>query len=246
MPAIELEGVDVPNPLESAPALAVGAWWRIQTGEGWLLDGAPGCGKSTLLQVVASLLRPSRGVLRLFGRDVSRLREGELLSLRSRVGFVFGQGGRLFSQLTVEENLALPLRYHAPAGMRDQGARTRLLLEAFELTAYAQKKPRELPRLLAPRLALARALALGPEVLLLDEPTAGLPPAETRWWLAFVATCLDAGRDIPGLSPPRTIVVASQDAALWGDLRLRRATLDAEVRELRTGEGAVLRPPAGS
>lgn len=249
-PAIALEDVDVPHPSQGGPPLFRQVRWTIRSGECWLLTGAPGCGKSTVLQVASALLRPSRGTLRLFGDDIAALEESAQLAHRSRLGLVFGHGGRLFSHLTVAENIALPLRYHAPAHIPDPGTHLQRLLEALSLESYAHRVPGELPRLVAPRVALARALALAPDVLMVDDPTSGLIPREAEWWSNMLANALGSG--IPGLPIPRTLVIAAQDPHPWIPLAPRLASLDASTHMFRVLDsgapdaGALLRPDAAA
>lgn len=223
-PVIALDRVDVPAQSDGSAILVHGVTWEVCAGERWLVSGGAGSGKSTVLQLAAGLVRPISGRHWLFGAEVSGLNEHELLERRSRVGVVFSGGGRLFQNLTVGENLALPLLYHARRRGEDGLERVAPLLAGLGLEEYARRLPRELPRRIAPRVALARALVLQPEVLLLDDPVAGLVAEEAEWWCGFLADC-DAGRSPAGMAPG-TWVLATQDSRHWRGLANRSARVE--------------------
>jgi phospholipid/cholesterol/gamma-HCH transport system ATP-binding protein len=144
-------------------------------GEIVLVIGNSGCGKSTLLKAIIGLVTPAAGQIRLFGRPSHLLSAKERQPLLRRCGVMF-QYGALLNSLTVGENVALPLEMHTdlPAGLRQDVARARLelvgLADAYDLL------PEELSGGMRKRAALARAMAMEPEVLLCDEPGAGLDP----------------------------------------------------------------------
>lgn len=215
-PPLELEATALTAPGEAERVLAPDVSWRVAAGEFWVVAGAPGSGKSTLLGACAGLLRLLGGAARLFGASLHAGGRG-LAAARARTGLVF-TGGRLFRQFTLVENIALPLAYHHAA--EGDAARVRALLDAVALGVAARRRPDEVTRGERLRAALARALALGPELLLLDEPLAGLPPGERDWWLAFAAGAAGPPR-------PRTVVVATFDPAPWLALGPRRAGLEA-------------------
>ena len=110
-PVLEAVAVDVLSTWNHQVRLQ-GVDWTVLPGEYWVIGGRHGTGKTDLLLTAAGLHRPTAGVLRLFGRDVTGLSEGELLQQRTRVGIVFKGGGRMFNELTVAENVALPVCYH--------------------------------------------------------------------------------------------------------------------------------------
>jgi len=141
--------------------------------------GGSGAGKSTLLRLVAGLIKPDAGRILLFGQDEVPLSEAEMLPLRRRMGVVF-QGAALFDSLTVGENVAFPLREHTQRREPEIRDRVAALLARVGLPGLEARYPGELSGGMKRRVGIARALALSPEVMLFDEPTAGLDPSAAR------------------------------------------------------------------
>ena len=199
---------------------------EVRRGEVVALVGGSGSGKTTLLRQLIGLLTPQRGQIRLFGEPLfggGALRERQL---RQRFGVLFQQGA-LFSAFTVFENVAFPLR---EMGLRDEGLIHDLVLLKLAMVElqphHADLMPAELSGGMIKRVALARALALEPELLLLDEPTAGLDPDRSA---SFVRLIRALGEEL-GL----TVVLVTHDVDTLIALSARVAVL-AEQRILALG-----------
>ncbi len=147
----------------------------IFAGETLVVLGHSGTGKSVLLKHINVLLRPDEGEVLIDGQAVRDLTEKELVPVRRRVGMLF-QSGALFDSLTIAENVAFPLDEHDICAGDERTARVAELLDMVALDGTQEKMPSELSGGMRKRAALARTLALEPEVILYDEPTTGLDP----------------------------------------------------------------------
>ena len=157
-----------------------GVSFSVPRGQIAAVIGGSGSGKSVLLREIIGLQRPTEGRVRVLATDVWDASEDELAALRRRFGMMF-QDGALFSSLTVAQNVATPLIEHAnvPPHLLGPLVRLRIALAGLPVEA-ATKMPSELSGGMRKRAAVARALALEPEVLFLDEPTSGLDPITAR------------------------------------------------------------------
>jgi len=176
-PVVELVGVR--RSFEAVEVLR-GVSFALAKGETLVVMGGSGSGKTVLLRLIAGLIRPDAGQIRVFGRSIERLSEEELLPIRRRMGYVF-QGAALFDSLSVYENVAYPLREHA--SLREEEVRERVERN-LGLVGLGREVLRLLPAELSggmkKRVGIARALSVGPEMLLFDEPTAGLDPTNSK------------------------------------------------------------------
>src|ERR1035437_9794421 len=181
---------------------------EVRRGDIFALIGGSGSGKSTLLREMILLQRPDSGSIKVLGADLNKLDDGAALALRQRWGVMFQHGG-LFGSLTVKENVGLPLREHTGLGdeLVDEIAAWKLSMSGLKPEVGVQY-PSELSGGMMKRASLARALALDPELLFLDEPTAGLDPESADGVDQLVRKL----RDLFGL----TIVMITHDLdLLW-------------------------------
>ena len=149
-------------------------------GETLVIMGGSGSGKTVMLRLIAGLIRPDAGQIKVFGRNIEHLSEEELLPVRRRMGYVF-QGAALFDSLSVYENVAFPLREHSRLAEGEIRARVVHFLSLVSLgEEVLPLLPAELSGGMRKRVGIARALIIEPEVLLFDEPTAGLDPTNSK------------------------------------------------------------------
>ena len=153
--------------------------------------GTSGSGKTTLLQLLAGLLKPDAGTVKVFGKDVHTLTAHELYAMRRRMGMMFQKGG-LFSDLTTLENVAFPIREHT--SLPDDVIRDLALmkLHAVGLRGAQRLMPAELSGGMSRRVALARATSLDPPLMIYDEPFAGLDPISLNVVANLIRTLNDA------------------------------------------------------
>ncbi|MBI2286861.1 MAG: ATP-binding cassette domain-containing protein [Nitrosomonadales bacterium] len=212
----------------------------VRRGDIFALVGGSGCGKSTLLREIIMLQQPVSGSIRVFGQEVIGLSDEQALPLRRRWGMMFERGA-LFSSLTVAENVAMVLREHTRLGaaLIDEIAALKIALTGLPADA-GSKYPSELSGGMRKRAALARALALDPELLFLDEPTAGLDPLSA----AGIDELVHQLRDALGI----TIMMVTHDLDLLWRAADRVAVLGEErilgngtMQELARSEHPIIR-----
>ena len=175
---------------------------RVERGEVVAVMGMSGAGKSTLLKCLAGLQRPTGGQLFIDGVDIARMSESDLNGVRRRIGMVF-QYAALFDSLNVYENVSFGIRRHQRLTEREVGEIVQAKLSMVGLPRTDELMPAELSGGMQKRVGLARALAMEPDILLYDEPTAGLDPITS----ATIADLIVKTRDETGV----TSVVVSHD-----------------------------------
>src|SRR5712691_2028061 len=147
----------------------------VNRGETLVILGGSGSGKSTLLRTLVGLEKPSSGQIWIKGKDIAAIPASEMDEIRKKIGMSF-QGGALFGSMTVGENVAMPLREHTHLEDSTIGIMLRLKLEQVGLQGFEYYMPSQLSGGMKKRAAVARALAMDPEILFFDEPSAGLDP----------------------------------------------------------------------
>jgi putative ABC transport system ATP-binding protein len=215
--AIEMRGVSVGTMRDTSFTVVEDVNWTVAPGEFWVIAGQQHSGKSDFLKMTAGLMAPVKGSYRLFGNETRTFGEAELPE-RLRLGFVF-ESGQLFNHLTIRENVALPLQYHRNLSAGAAASEVQTLLELMELTPLADITPANVSGNWLQRAALARALALKPELLLLDNPLGRLDARHRQWWLRFLNR-LWRGHNWLG-SRPLTLVATTDDLRPWQNAQLK-------------------------
>lgn len=210
-PVIEMRGLGVASMKNPAITVAQNLNWTVNAGEFWVVGAPQHSGKSDFLMTTGGIMSPNAGTLTFLGETMPIFDESRMAH-RLKLGFVF-DGGQLIGSLTVAENIALPLRYHSRMSADEIEARVIDLLELTELTPWANLTPVNVARSWQQRAGLARALALSPEVLLLDSPLTGLDVRHMIWWQTFLGELVRGHSILNGR--PLTIIATADDLRPW-------------------------------
>lgn len=221
-PVIRMDGVRIRRPDGSIRFLE-DVHWTVMAGDWWEITGAHGSGRSALLLGLAGLIPTEGGTITMFGEPVMS-GATKPAGWIPRVGLVFEGGGRLLRDLKVAENIALPTGYHHNCALPEAVDRVWPWLEALDLERLADAPAGRVGRAWAQRVALARALSLGPEILLLDNPTAGMDPIHAAWWQGFLL-CLRQGHSLLQ-SRPMTLIETTDVPRVGVQPPPRRAHLE--------------------
>ncbi len=174
-----LEALEITKTFLNGRTVLNNVSFQVYPEETFVILGGSGCGKSTLLNILIGVLTPTKGSVRLFGKELHRLRGEQLKQVHIRCGMLY-QSGALIESLSLLENIHLPLREHyrnISAEVLIETARLKLRMVGLE--EHADQRPSGVSGGMKKRIALARALALDPELVFADEPTSGLDPVTT-------------------------------------------------------------------
>lgn len=178
--------------------------FNIRKGEMVFLTGVSGAGKTSLLKLICSLEHPTKGLIEIMGKDLSKIKQRELQKLRQQTGVAY-QDFKLLPRHTVYENIAMPMEvtYAQPRQIKE---RINFLLDALDLTRKKEIKTDRLSRGEQQRVALARAAANAPPILLADEPTGNLDPTNTELVINLFGALNEAGT---------TMIIATHDKSIY-------------------------------
>jgi ABC-type transporter Mla maintaining outer membrane lipid asymmetry ATPase subunit MlaF len=220
-PVIKMRAVEVGAMRDLGLTILENVNWSVAPGEFWVVAAPQRSGKSDFLMMIGGLMPPANGSYKFFGNE-TRIFDESRLADRLRIGFIF-ENAQLFHYLTVAENVALPLQYHKNLTPDEAMKAIEALLELTELKSFASVTPANLPRSWHKRAGLARALALQPEVLLLDNPLGGLDARHAHQWLRFLDELWRGHKMFGG--KPMTIIATTDDLRPWQNARRKFALL---------------------
>jgi phospholipid/cholesterol/gamma-HCH transport system ATP-binding protein len=203
----------------------------VRRGETLTIIGGSGTGKSVGLKLLIGLMKADRGRILVDGVDVAALPERAMAGVRRKIGMLF-QGAALFDSLTVRENVAYPLREHLRLGEDAIDARVARMLDLVGLPGTQDRMPADLSGGMKKRVGLARAIAVEPEVILYDEPTTGLDPANTRR-INELIRAMQAKLSVTSIVVTHDMdsaLTVSDRIAMLEDKRIRTVMTTGEVR----------------
>jgi len=206
-----MRGVSVGSMRDLSTIVVEDVNWSVKPGDWWVISGLQGSGKTDFLTLTGGMMAPASGTYHFLGEEMP-IFEDHRLNERLKLGFVF-ESGQLFNHLTISENISLPLLYHRDVSLDEADAEVQKLLELTELGPWADSTPGAIARNWQRRAGLARALALRPEVLLLDNPLAGLDLRHRAWWINLLEQLSRGHEWLNGR--PLTLVVTTNDLRLW-------------------------------
>ncbi len=217
-----------------------GVSFRVPEGQVTVILGGSGSGKSTLLRHLIGLDRPSAGEILVKGQEITRLPDEALVEIRKRMGILF-QSGALFNSMTVGENVALPLMEHTQLEPSTIQIMTRIKLQLVGLAGFEDFVPAQLSGGMRKRAGLARAIAMDPEILFFDEPSAGLDPVTAaaldqlilRLKHTFRMSILVVTHELPSLFgiADHVVMLMGGKVLVEGGLDVLRASADPRVQD---------------
>ena len=233
-PHIELSGVELAY---GDFVVMRGISARVRRGQIFVIMGGSGCGKSTLLWNLIGLRRPTRGDIRYDGRSFLEATDAERAAMERKFGVLFQSGG-LWSSLTLAENVALPIEEHTDLPRDEIHRLVRLKLALVGLKGFEDFYPSQISGGMMKRGGLARAMALDPEILFFDEPSAGLDPVTSRRLDDLILHLRDnLGTTVVMVTHELDSIFAVADHAIFLDNATRTVTAAGAPRELLRDSG---------
>ncbi|MFD2264403.1 ABC transporter ATP-binding protein [Lacibacterium aquatile] len=206
--------------------------FEIARGEIFVIMGGSGCGKSTLMKHMTGLIRPKRGTVRYDGESYWEASDERRAELGRRMGILF-QSGALWSSMTLAENVALPLEQYTELSDRDIAELVSVKLALVGLRGFEEFFPSEISGGMRKRAGLARAIALDPDILFFDEPSAGLDPISSRRLDDLILQLRDSlGSTIVMVTHELPSIFTVADNSIFLDAETRTAIAHGNPREL--------------
>lgn len=207
-PFLELKGVNLPVRRGEVG----GIQWQIRPGERWVVSGLQASGKTSLLKMAAGLLVPKKGVLKLFGTDYWAAEDEGKTAIRRKISFIFNDGNRLVSSLTVAENIALPICYHENKTINEMKDEIFQVLSYLNILPIANLYPTELELHQRRLVSIAQGIFIRPQLFFVDNPEDGLDVVQ---WNKFRRLLFDLSAGIKELNiEPVGVIVTAQDLRL--------------------------------